>query len=489
MVKKIGLSIFLGLNFLGVSQACIDCTGVGSDIVFTGSVTAGVFLGPTITTITARLNAQVASTGIVNGTIQNIDIGDNIIGQSKLGPEIILSSNIANNSILGLNLGPEIITSSNIANNTIGSVKLGLNIVRSTHIFSQSIDGSHISSGAQVVVTSIQVRGDITSTGTFRGNILQIDTGTISGHVIIGSATVIGTITTTSTVKLASNASLRGVLYTFPSVDGSNGDFLQTDGLGAMSWQPLSSAQDPSTSGVMMDLEISTFNVGGSSLNIKASYVDVMGNFYVSIATVINLAKLNEGGVVDGSTGVANTWYSLFFLASASTVTVVASSGIVYQPLNFINPEGGNYSKWRRFGTVKVQADGSILKYYRRGDQVTFSDGIVIIDGTTPPTTYTKSSLTDYLPATAKSVYMSIYFGRTGASANIYYRVKPYGYIKSNDNYDFEWREESGAAHVATSSLGISEMPFYGSLAFERKAPANQDAEHISIMGYTESGF
>lgn len=58
------------------AQACIDCTGTGSSVIFTGTVTAQTFVGPTISTITERLTALESSiVGVSPKSIYTLVVG------------------------------------------------------------------------------------------------------------------------------------------------------------------------------------------------------------------------------------------------------------------------------------------------------------------------------------------------------------------------------------------------------------------------------
>lgn len=131
------------------------------------------------------------------------------------------------------------------------SAGLGSQSVRSTHIQNGTIVDEDVSSTAAISATKVR-SGGITglvpySSGNGMGTSTQFLFDTSSNSLVVGSSTPSLTSTTTgsgyfagtvqaSQVEATSTLKLRGVTYTPPSADGTNGQALTTNGSGTLSW-------------------------------------------------------------------------------------------------------------------------------------------------------------------------------------------------------------------------------------------------------------
>ena len=194
-MKKI-ITVLFGILALSIpAEACIDCTGVGTNATFTGVVTAsGAFVGPTISTINIRLGAleaQSATSYIKNqttlqsgatffvssGTVGSITLYDKII-QAPTGQfTIIHVSTITGNSPLFImdvgsikfNDGTILYSSGTVA---FTNLQTAYNNFTST-TQSQILNALNSNATEQVILTALQ-----TDTATLAGQFGSIATDT-----------------------------------------------------------------------------------------------------------------------------------------------------------------------------------------------------------------------------------------------------------------------------------------------------------------------
>ena len=228
----------------------------------TGAVTAGSTLAVG-TDLTAGGNLTVSGDFSVGGTltVDNLTFNDSTIGSSS-------NSNI--------NITPGGTGVVNISNLTIdGEINITDNVIKTTNSNSDLVISP--SGTGQVIMTKA-----------------DIDEGTIDNTVIGGSTAVAGTFTTLSTTAAitvdgvtltdntistnASNANLEltgngtgGVTisgFTFPTSDGSNGQFIKTNGAGALSFASAGAS-------------LSHSDIADASVTVSASTASQMDSFAI----------------------------------------------------------------------------------------------------------------------------------------------------------------------------------------------------------------
>jgi hypothetical protein len=288
----------------------------------TGAVTAGSTLAVG-TDLTAGGNLTVSGDFSVGGTltVDNLTFNDSTISSSS-------NSNI--------NITPGGTGVVNISNLTIdGEINITDNVIKTTNSNSDLVISP--SGTGQVIMTKA-----------------DIDEGTIDNTVIGGSTAVAGTFTTLSTTAAitvdgvtltdntistnASNANLEltgngtgGVTisgFTFPTSDGSNGQFIKTNGAGALSFASAGAS-------------LSHSDIADASVTVSASTASQMDSFaigtyrsakyFISITDTENSKfEFVEANVThDGTNAFITTFGSVSSFApdgSSSTVTPVSFS-------------------------------------------------------------------------------------------------------------------------------------------------------------------
>ncbi|PIT93044.1 MAG: hypothetical protein COU06_02175, partial [Candidatus Harrisonbacteria bacterium CG10_big_fil_rev_8_21_14_0_10_38_8] len=113
-----------------------------------------------------------------------------------------------------------------------------------------------------------------------------------SGNLIIAGSLTTGATTTFNTV-----------VYTWPGSDGSNGQFLSTDGNGALSWSTVTIPDHWSANGSYI-YSSSTASGVGIGTDTPSTTLHVVGTFRASATTTLDTGSL-VSNVADGSSAVA----------------------------------------------------------------------------------------------------------------------------------------------------------------------------------------
>ena len=262
---------------------------VSGNVTLTGAVTAESTFEVTGNTTLANLTVTGTSTLTGTSTIDNLTFNDNIIGTSSNADLRLVPGGTGTVVISNLTVDDNINITDNIIKTTVsnsplqlsgsgsGTVEVtsGLTTAAITTVGNVGITGTETITG-QLDVDYVRIKDNTITTNASNANLeisangsgnvviddVDIGGGAIDGTVIGAASAAAGTFTTvtaTTSVTIdgvtitdntvstnASNSPLEltgngtGSVtisgFTFPTSDGSAGQFLKTDGLGALSW-------------------------------------------------------------------------------------------------------------------------------------------------------------------------------------------------------------------------------------------------------------
>src|SRR3989344_4022722 len=210
-----------------------------------------------------------------------------------------------------------------------------------TLLFTNGIVSTASSTLASNTISNLLITSSATSSNFYSTNFLVSgsstlqnfsgQTGTLANLLLNGSSTLQNftasnaTTTNATTTTLAvsgSTLSLRGVLYTLPSADGSSGQVLTTNGSGVLSWST-------KTEGISEDfkgLSLRTSpNADVATTTVVLDHADEIvmdtGNRVATWDDLsANIASSGAGGLDTGSEA-ASTWYEIYAIRKSSDGT------------------------------------------------------------------------------------------------------------------------------------------------------------------------
>ena len=235
-----------------------------------------------------------------------------------------------------------------------------------------------------------------------------------------------------------------------------------------------------STTTHLIGLYITTSGVDTNTFVLTFREIDIMGNFYVGMATSVSMAKAGPGGLDTGAEA-ANTWYTLFAISNGSTHSVILSSGDVTTPAAM--PSG--YTKHRRVGMAYNNSSSNIVAYNRVGNLVTLGSENVLIESASPPSTPTKYDLANIVPPNAGSVYLVLQSQH--GTASTYVTVRPVGYSGSLA-YAFSWEISPTGATAMKQRIGFLKIPLLSTKAVLYQVSGTSiEWGHLGVGGYEEA--
>jgi len=318
---------------------------VGNGSLLTGiTVSAGnsIVNGNSNVTVAANGNVTTSVAGnsnifIVTGTGVNVSGTLNSTGNANVG-------NLGATDVLATTLGGSLTTAAqpNITSiGTLSSLSVSGNITSGNANLGNAVSANYFIGNLYGTANSATTAGTVTTAA--QPNITSV--GTLTGLTSTGTANLIG----------ASNVSL-GPVGNVKITGGSNGQYLQTDGSGVLSWSTVNSGSTSNISNGNSNVNIPSANgnvnisaVGNANiLIVTGTGVNVAGTLNVTgNATVGNIVTSGSGGNVSNVNVI-------------SANTFVASGNITAN--NFIagNGTGGNITNANVISANTFTASGNI---------------------------------------------------------------------------------------------------------------------------------
>lgn len=248
--------------------------------------------------------------------------------------------------------------------------------------------GWDTSAGEFAFGSNVSVSGEVvtfTEYGNIRANVIY---GNVTGNLITQSQpniTSVGTLTTLSVSNWANISgeanvnTLKASGLSYPTTDGSAGQFLRTNGSGVLSWQTVSTSSiENGTSNVNVQNDSNVqIVVGGTSVaNITQTGANITGTLEVTGNATVGLLKIGN-----------STLRSTTTTSSGAPVTLVSLSGSTFRVAEFFvmgqDTTGAKYSvatisavhdatsiDWATYGTVNLPSTsttGSLSMTYAGG--------------------------------------------------------------------------------------------------------------------------
>lgn len=244
--------------------------------------------------------------------------------------------------------------------------------------------GWDTSAGEFAFGSNVSVSGEVvtfTEYGNIRANVIY---GNVTGNLITQAQPNITSVGTLTTLSVSSWANIGGEAnvntlkasgLTYPSSDGTSGQFLKTDGAGTLSWATVSTssiANGTSNVNVKQDANVQIVSGGTSVANVTPTGANITGTLNVSGNTQIGSAS--SGTLLVGS--------STFRYAQQTTTSATANqtlltlAGSSFRIAEFLirgeDSSGGKYSiatisavhdastiDWSTYGTVNLPSSST----------------------------------------------------------------------------------------------------------------------------------
>ncbi len=198
-----------------------------------------------------------------------------------------------------------------------------------TNVAFGSATGTNLSAAGDVTLgdatsTNLAVTGDATLTDATTTNfavsgVLGFASATGTNIALTNNLTV-SNIVSSSLLVVSGSTTFRGIEYLFPSADGTSGQYLQTDGVGQLSWASVAAGGSglfatDTASNVISPADVSDILVlGAAATSTLGQLLEVAGNAQVNnILTVI-------GGTISQS--VTTTYLAVTGTANITTATI-----------------------------------------------------------------------------------------------------------------------------------------------------------------------
>lgn len=266
----------------------------------------------------------------------------------------------------------------------------------STTTFNSGTASISSATGAVVVIGGVGIGGDVTAAGT-----ISAEQGLVAGAVgVVTGAILLSGVTSGDVVITVADAAGTWTM-TLPTTGGGAGEFLQTDGAGVTSWQPVVSGGGWTDDGTVVRLTTATDNVGIGNVS-PTGLLDVNNTTTKTIAAGANARVLNvQGAFTEAGSGVHARIVGVeitppTITVGVATVTNTASLYISGAPTATVT--GANYAFWVDAGTSRF--DGTILGVTGAG-YILSSGAMAFQEATTISTTATTLTLS---PATTLQI-------------------------------------------------------------------------------------
>ena len=213
--------------------------GTNGQVLSTNGAGVLSFIDDTDTTI-----GDAAVGGDVTGTISNIQIAADAVGETEIADGAVTNDKLAANSITSDKILLDVIVAEDLAANSVTFSELQDGAVRTAKIQANAVDGTKIAMGSDVAGDVLYYNGtDYARLGAgTAGQVLKMNSGATAPEwaadidTTIGDASVSGDVSgTISNIQIAANTISDSELIT--SNSGTNGQVLSLNGAGALTWK------------------------------------------------------------------------------------------------------------------------------------------------------------------------------------------------------------------------------------------------------------
>ena len=213
--------------------------GTNGQVLSTNGAGVLSFIDDTDTTI-----GDAAVSGDVTGTISNIQIAADAVGETEIADGAVTNDKLAANSITSDKILLDVIVAEDLAANSVTFSELQDGAVRTAKIQANAVDGTKIAMGSDVAGDVLYYNGtDYARLGAgTAGQVLKMNSGATAPEwaadidTTIGDASVSGDVSgTISNIQIAANTISDSELIT--SNSGTNGQVLSLNGAGALTWK------------------------------------------------------------------------------------------------------------------------------------------------------------------------------------------------------------------------------------------------------------
>jgi hypothetical protein len=272
----------------------------------------------------ANISGNLSVTGVTRlNVIGNVKVNGGLEGQS------IITDGLGNLSFAFPQVSNLVNGNSNVIVNANSTIRMSSNGVANTF----TVDRSNVAIVGNLSVTSNVTSGNL-STGdiTGTGNLTIGGDSVITGSVeILDTLEVVGDITADADIDVAGNVVIAGDLTVssdayFSAVGnvhipgGTNGQVLQTNGSGGLSWTTINTALRIQDEGTEIAATANTINFVGAAVTSTG-----VGNVVTVNVTPVDITEIVYGTsnvMIDGADGVINTSVN-----GVANVTVAKSTG------------------------------------------------------------------------------------------------------------------------------------------------------------------
>lgn len=238
--------------------------------------------------------------------------------------------------------------------------------------------GWDTSAGEFAFGSNVDVSGEVvtfTEYGNIRANVIY---GNITGNLITQSQPNITSVGTLTTLSVSSWANIGGEAnvntlkasgLTYPSSDGTSGQFLKTDGSGTLSWATVSTssiANGTSNVNVKQDANVQIVSGGTSVANVTPTGANITGTLNVSGNTTVGSLRIGNSYIYSATVTTTTT----------AQTTLVSLAGTSFRVAEYFvkgeDIDGAKYSvatvsmvhnatdaDWSIYGTVNLPSTGS----------------------------------------------------------------------------------------------------------------------------------